>query len=68
MATNGSNAHNTSAEIGDIVIGMDEDAALDLVVKYIKRTQKFKTDEMVFVFWRNLNDDEKIDLVTKALS
>lgn len=58
---------STETEIGDMVIGMPADEALDIVVEHIARTQGFKQYLEIYRYWNRLNDDQKLSTVRTAL-
>lgn len=61
-------ARNTLNEIDRIVVGIEVQEAVDAVVAYIRKTQKFESNEAAHGYWTGLSDDEKIDVLSKALT
>lgn len=56
-----------TSEIDRIVVGVEVQEAVDKVVDYIRKKHKFKSVHAAQIYWDALFDDEKVDVLTKAL-
>lgn len=55
------------SELDRIVTGIEVQQAVDLTVSYILRTENFETREKAYSYWVKLTEDEKVDVLVKAL-
>jgi hypothetical protein len=60
-------AYDTLTEIDRMVTGIEVQEAVDLVVAYILKTQKLSRSSAAHAYWNSLFEDEKIDILRKAL-
>lgn len=61
--------HQMSRQVEDMLTGIEVKPAVDIVVAYIKRTQKFREEgsQAAYSWWAGLNDHERADVLAQAL-
>lgn len=60
-------SRNITNEIDLMVTGIEVQEAVDLVVAYIRKTQRFRSTMAAHIYWDALTVDEKLDVLRKAL-
>lgn len=57
----------TTNDIDKMMTGIEVQEAVDLTIAYIRKTEKFSSDEAAHGWWSGLDDTEKIQILLKAL-
>lgn len=60
-------AVKTATEIDRMITGIEVQEAVDLVVAYIQKTMKFFESQAAHGYWAGLSEDEKLNVLVKAL-
>lgn len=57
-----------TSDIDKVLIGIEVQDAVNIVVAYIQRTQRFhEGPEAAYSWWAKLEQTEKVDILAKAL-
>lgn len=58
----------TISDINRMLTGIEVQEAVNIVVDYICKTNNFTTPAAAHGYWAGLTDDEKVQVMTKALT